>query len=301
MALTPRALFWIPTLIWATTWHVILYQLAESSALAGVVWRFGLAALLLAGWAYWRSESMRLSPALHAWLAGTGALQYGLNYYFVYEAERHIPSGLVAVLYSLMVFINAFTGALFFRRALTRRAMVCAAGGVLGVALIFWPEMVATQARPQAGLGLAFGLAAVACACAGNVLTLKISERTAVGLVPLLAWSMGYGAAFLGLVGAATGAGMAPGQSLAWWASLLYLTVFGSVLAFIAYFRLAQQAGPGRAALTSVLIPVIALAVSAALEGWVPQLLSLVGVTLSVGSVWWATRPTSAGIQRVGA
>lgn len=290
MALSTRTLFWIPTLIWATTWHAILYQLAETSALTGVVWRFGLAALLLAAWARWRGQALSLPPALHLWLAGTGAVQYGLNYYCVYEAERHIPSGLVAVLYSLMVFVNAFTGAWFFGRPLTRRAMVCAAGGVAGVVLIFWPEVVATQARPQAALGLGLGLLAVACACVGNVLTLKVSQR-GIGLVPLLAWCMGYGAFSLLALGLATGAPMAPGHSAAWWASLLYLAAFGSVLAFLAYFRLAQQAGPGTAALTSVIIPVIALAVSAALEGWVPQGLSLAGIALCVGSVWWASRP----------
>jgi drug/metabolite transporter (DMT)-like permease len=293
-ALSARSLFWIPTLIWASTWHVILYQLAETSALASVAWRFTLAALLLASCAVASGQSLRMPLQLQGWLAMTGGLQYGLNYLCVYLAEMRIPSGLVAVLFSLMVFINAFTGALFFKRPLAWRFMLCALGGVTGVAVIFWPEVLAAGARPQAALGLALGLLGVACACAGNVLTLKLNER-GLALVPLLAWCMGYGALSLVVAALISGSPLVPGHSLAWWASLLYLSALGSVLAFLAYFKLAQQQGPGRAALTSVIIPVIALAISAALEGWQPQALSLLGVALCSGSVWWATRPTNAG------
>ena len=70
------------------------------------------------------------------------------------------------------------------------------------------------------------------------------------------------------------------------------------MLAFLAYFTLAQREGPGRAALTGVLIPVIALAISAAPEGWRPHPLSLAGVALCLGSVWWATRPEAAAPAR---
>ncbi len=283
-------LFWTPTLIWASTWHVILYQLAETPALHGVAWRFALAALMLAGVAWQRGQSLRVPAKLHGWMMLTGTVQYGLNYLGVYEAEHYIPSGLVAVLFSLMVFVNAITGAWLLGRPLTRRALVCAVLGVAGVTAVFWPEVSAASARPQAALGLAWGLLAVACACTGNVLTLKLTTR-GVALVPLLAWCMGYGALAMLLVALASGQGLAVGHSLAWWVSLFYLAALGSVLAFLAYFRLGQLHGPGRAALTSVVIPVIALAVSAALEGWQPHALSYLGAALCLGSVWWANRP----------
>ena len=83
------------------------------------------------------------------------------------------------------------------------------------------------------------------------------------------------------------------GHTLAWWGSLLYLAAMGSVTAFLLYFKLAQREGPGRAALTGVLTPVIALLVSAALEGWQHSLLAGLGVMLCLGSVFVATRPTA--------
>ncbi len=290
---SPRLLFWGPTLIWASTWHVILYQLAEVPAINAVAWRFALASMLLFAIAAWRGETWRLPARLQPWLMLTGAVQFGLNYWSVYEAERYVPSGLVAVLFSLMVFGNAFSGAWLFGRAVTLRFLLAASVGVLGVALIFWPELRAASARPHAGRGLGLGLAAVACACTGNALTLMLSRR-GVPLVPMLAWGMAYGALSLLLSAGLSGSGWRLGHTAVWWGSLVYLAGVGSVLAFLLYFKLVQREGPGRAALTGVLVPVIALAVSAALEGWQPSLASWIGMALCLGSVYVATRPIRA-------
>jgi drug/metabolite transporter (DMT)-like permease len=151
---------------------------------------------------------------------------------------------------------------------------------------------VATHARANAALGLGLGLLAVVCACSGNALTLTLSRR-GLPLVPVLGWCMGYGALVLWVVAAWQGSASQIGHGAAWWLSLLYLTVFGSVVAFFVYFKLAQRVGPARAAMTGVMIPPIALAVSAALEGWQPSVLSCGGIVLCLGSVYVTTRPTT--------
>lgn len=289
---SPRLLFWIPTLIWASTWHVILYQLVDVPALNSVAWRFALAAAVLWALAVARGEAWRIPLRWHGWLALTGVVQYSINYWSVYEAERHIPSGLVAVLFSLMVFGNALGGWWMFGQRITRRFLGAAACGVAGVALIFWPEVLAAGARPNALLGLGIGLVAVTCACVGNVLTLRLAQR-GLPLLPMLAYCMGYAALALFALAGASGSVWRVGTGLAWWLSLLYLALLGSVVAFLLYFKLAQSIGPARAALTGVMIPPIALAVSAALEGWQPTPLSLAGVALCLGSVYVATRPAA--------
>jgi drug/metabolite transporter (DMT)-like permease len=115
-----------------------------------------------------------------------------------------------------------------------------------------------------------------------------------LALVPVLAWGMGYAALALLAVAAWQGQSLRPGHGWAWGVSLVYLAVFGSVTAFLLYFKLAQGIGAARAAMTGVMIPPIALVVSAALEGWRPTLLSFVGIALCVGSVYTATRPVAA-------
>ena len=289
--LPDRLLFWGPTLIWASTWHAILYQLASDvPVLNSVAWRFGLAALGLFAIARWQGASLRLPLSAHVLTLATGIVQYSGNYWSVYQAERYIPSGLVAVLFSLMVFGNALSGHFVFGQSVTRRFLLAASVGVGGVVMIFWPEIAATGARPTALLGLGLGLLAVLAACIGNVLTLTLTRRS-LALVPILAWSMGYGALFLILLSQASGVGLhfdwRPGYVL----SLLYLALFGSVTAFVLYFKMAQRHGPARAALTGVVIPVIALVISAVFEGWQPTTLSVAGMALCLGSLYAATRP----------
>ena len=257
--------------------------------LNSVAWRFALAAVMLLGFALWRGDSLRLPLSAHGLMLATGIVQYSGNYWSVYEAERHIPSGLVAVLFCLMVFGNALSGRFFFGQKVTRRFLVAASGGVLGVVLIFWPEIASTGARPTAAYGLAIGLFAVFAACVGNVLTLKLTRR-GLPLVPILAWSMGYGALFLVGMSGATGEGLHFDWHAPYVLSLLYLSVLGSVTAFVLYFKLMQRKGPASAALTSVVIPVIALGISAALEGWRPSALAVSGMVLCLGSIYAATR-----------
>ena len=127
-------------------------------------------------------------------------------------------------------------------------------------------------------------------ACAGNVLTLTMTRRS-LPLVPVLAWSMGYGSLFLVGLSLLTGTGLQIDLSARYLGSLLYLAVFGSVTAFVVFFKLAQLEGAARAALTGVVIPVIALAVSALLEGWQPTALAVAGMALCLGCVYIATRP----------
>jgi len=289
-----RLLFWGPTLIWASTWHVILYQLDSTvPVLNSVAWRFGLAALMLFAVARWQGTSLRLPLSAHGLMLATGIVQYSGNYWSVYQAELHIPSGLVAVLFCLMVFGNALSGRVFFGQRVSRRFLIAASGGVVGVVMIFWPEIAETGARPTAVLGLGLGLLAVLAACIGNVLTLTLTRRS-LPLIPILAWSMGYGALFLLLMSLLTGQGLHFDWRPSYLLSLLYLTVFGSVTAFVLYFKLAQRQGTARAALTGVVIPVIALVISAALEGWQPSWLSVAGMVLCLGSIYVATRPTGS-------
>lgn len=289
-------LFWTPTLIWASTWHVILYQLGEVPPMDSVAYRFGLASALLLGWVAWREgrRGLRFTPGEALAVAAVGGVQYGLNYLCVYLAERHIASGLVAVMFTLMAFGNAWAGRWFFGHPTTRQHAVGAAAGVAGVALIFWPEIAAATGQSDAGWGLAFAALATLAAVAGNVGTLKVMERVrarGMGLPAVLGLSMGLGALGLAAVSLAVDGRLQWDTRPAYAASLVYLAVFGSVVAFLTYFKLAEREGPGRAGLMAIVIPVIALGVSAALEGWRPTAASWVGMALALAGLWWAIRP----------
>jgi drug/metabolite transporter (DMT)-like permease len=272
-------LFLLAVLIWGTTWHAIVYQLAAGSPAFGVTLRFAIAGVLALGIAAARGDTLRLPVRAHGRLALQGAFMYSLSYLCVYHAELHVPSGLVAVGYSASPLLAGLASRALWGTPVTRRFLVGGVLGVAGVAVIFWPEVGASGARPQAALGLAFTVAAVLLSAIGS---LAASRNGALGLAfwPALGFSMLYGAA-LSSVGLA-GEPIVWPAALSWWVSLAYLSLAGSLLAFAAFLTLQQRVGPGRAATIGVMTPVVALAVSTAFEGYRPGWLTLAGVLLAV-------------------
>ena len=283
-------LFATCVLIWSTTWYAITFQIGEMSPEAGVALRFAIAGCTVLGWRALVGDRLRFGRADHARFALQGAFLYGVSYVAVYHAEQHVVSGLVAVGYSASPLVTGLGAHWLFGVRVTRRFVAGGLLGLLGVALIFWPDLIGASAKPQFLSGLGMGLMAVGFATLGNVLTLRLT-RQGLALLPLLAWSMGYGALALLGFAAASGLGWHLDPRPSYWLALLYLSAFGSVAAFLLYFKLAHRHGPGRAALTGMVIPVVALAVSAALEGWRPTLESGLGMLLCLGGLWGASRP----------
>src|SRR5262249_50847202 len=131
MPMGPTALFTIASLIWGSTWLAITFQLGRVAPEASVVYRFALAALLLAAWCLATGRSLRFSRGQHLWLAAQGTLLFGLNYLGVYRAEQYVASGLVAVLFSLIVFFNLVGARVFFAAPIKARTLLAATLGVI--------------------------------------------------------------------------------------------------------------------------------------------------------------------------
>ena len=74
----------------------------------------------------------------------------------MYWAERYVASGLVAVMFSLIVFLNLIGVRVFFATPVNRRTLAGATLGVTGVVALFWRDFSAGQA--DAALGVLFGV-----------------------------------------------------------------------------------------------------------------------------------------------
>src|ERR1700689_717963 len=147
-------LYLITTLIWGSTWLVIKFQLGLVPPVVSVAWRFGLAALMLAAYALARGRPLRFPWRPPGWIALQGLLLFGLNYIGVYLSEQYLTSGLVAVVFSLVVFLNALGMRVFFGRPIRATAVFAAALSVTGVALIFGRELLAVSSAGDELRGL---------------------------------------------------------------------------------------------------------------------------------------------------
>ncbi|HEV2220119.1 MAG TPA: DMT family transporter [Casimicrobiaceae bacterium] len=293
---SPVSLFLIATAIWGSTWLAIKFQLGVVAPEVSVAYRFAIAAVLLAAWCMATGRSLRFSARAHAFIALQGALLFGFNYVAVYEAERYATSGLVAVLFSTIVFMNPIGGRLLFGTPLTASTLGAAALGVVGVALLFAPELLQARHGGDAALGVAFGLGGTLVATGGNLAAVR-NQRARIPVLSGAAWGMAWGAASAAAVAVAQGTAWTLDLRPAYVVSLLYLAVFGSIVAFGAYLTLLGSVGPGPAAYVGVATPVVALLLSTLFEGyrWTP--LAAIGVVVAVYANWLAMRASRRAVR----
>ena len=301
-------LFAVCVLSWGTTWHAITYQLGHTTPEVGVALRFLLASVLVLGVCAARGMNLRFARRDHLLLAFQGLMMFGVSYVCVYHAERHLPSGLVAVGYSAAPLVAGLGAQALFGLRVTARFVGGGLLGLLGVALMFWPEFgkaaagVASQAQGAGALGAESSVAAgaaftVAAVCLSSCGSLAATRNRVRGLPfwPSLGFGMGYGGLATSLIAAGMGHSFMPPALLSWWASLVYLAVVGTVVSFACYLTIQERLGPGPSGTIGVMTPLLALGMSLLFEGYRPDALTGAGVLLAVaGNVLMLRRAKAA-------
>ncbi|PZQ16177.1 MAG: EamA family transporter [Ancylobacter novellus] len=282
---TDLGLYATLVLVWGTSWYAIHHQLGVVAPVVSLLWRFLLAAALCVCVALWRGERMAWPARLHLRFAAAGVLMFSTNFLLFYLAGRHVPTGLLAVVFALASPINLGLSTLFFRRPLEPRVLAGAAIGIAGVGCLYAPEIAGTGFDAAALGGLALSVAGTCCFCLGNMVSATIQED-GVGDRAATAWGMVYGSAWLFILCLAIGAPFSIDLRPPYLISLVWLAAGSSVAAFIAYLALIKRMGPARAGFATVLFPVVALAISSLFEDYHWGPLAIFGVGLvAVGNV----------------
>lgn len=278
-------LYLATVLIWGSTWLAITFQFGRVPPDVSVAYRFALAGLVLLGWALVRRLPLRFAWRDHVWMALQGGLLFGLNYVCIYFAETRISSGLVAVIFSLIVFCNIAGTRVCFGKAVQPLTVLAAALGVTGVALLFLPEIRRAAADADVIGGAAFAIVATISASCGNLVSAR-NQRRGLPVLQLNLYGMLYGAAFVALYAAGAGREFTFDLSWRYLLSLAYLAVFGSVIAFGAYLTLVGRIGADRAGYAGAVIPIVALVLSVCFEDLRLGVSEFVGIALClVGNV----------------
>ncbi|WP_381514924.1 DMT family transporter [Sphingorhabdus buctiana] len=286
--LNPRVAipFLVVSLIWGSTWLVIRDQLGTVPASWSVCYRFAVAAVGMFLLSAITRQSLRIDANGLKWTVLLGLMQFTLNFNFVYAAEHHITSGLVAVIFALLIVPNALLGKWWLGRDFSRNFIIGSLIASAGVALLMVQEYKAAPVGGQEVIvGTALTLIAVLCASVSNVMQVAPS----VGRFPttaILAWSMLWGALFNAAWSFINHGPPIIEMRAGYLGGVLYLGIIGSVVTFPLYFDLIRKIGPGKAAYTSVLIPVVAMLLSTLFEGYAWTALAAGGAILaSVGLV----------------
>lgn len=267
--------------IWGSTWFAITFQLGRVEPEASVSYRFLLASALLFAYCRLRRLPLRFALHEHAWIAAQGVTMFGASYVFVYYAEQHIVSGLVAVGYSASPLLGMFGQRLFFGTPITARIALGSVLGIAGIGVVFAPELGHLQGAERTALGATFTALAVVFSTFGSLAAHR-NHDAGIPVWQNMAWGMLYGALFSGLWSAAAGKQFAFEANPGYVLSLLYLVVFGSILAFTAFLILLGRIGAARSGYVGVMVPVAALIVSATFEGFDWRPLTFAGIAISL-------------------
>ena len=291
-------LFVIACLIWGSTFFAITLQLGEIAPAVSVVYRFALASAVLFAWCAARGDQLLMPWRAQRWMLLQGCATFGLSYICTYTSEQYLVSGLVAVLFALMVFWNPILNRFAFGTPLTWRTWSAGGVAVCGVTLLFYQSIQGAWNEILNGgeghflLGLMLALSATIASSVGNVVVIKVREQSSNVLLTM-AWSMLWGSLLVAAWVLLSGQSFAMPTTTRYWGGLLYLSLFGSVIAFAAYFTLIHRIGSDKAVYIGVVTPVISVLLSIQLEHFRPGPLEWGGMLLCLSSVAWALQSNS--------
>ncbi|ABG40729.1 protein of unknown function DUF6, transmembrane [Paraglaciecola sp. T6c] len=261
-------LYVLTVLIWGSTWLAIEFQLGDVPAPVSLAYRFAIAAFVMWCYCVFKGMNMRFSKTDHGFFMVLALCNFGLNYLVLYWAQNYLTSAMASIAFSTLLLMNIINTRLFFGRRIANRIYIGALLGVVGLGALFWPDMKDLDFTSDAMLGLGLALGGTFLASLGNMASVRNSSHQ-VGVMQGNAWGMLYGAVALVCVVLLSDAQFTFSTELSYVISLLYLSLFGTVIAFACYFLLLRDIGPEKASYSIVLFPIVAVLLSTVFEDFV--------------------------------
>jgi drug/metabolite transporter (DMT)-like permease len=285
--LTPRVLipFVIITVIWGSTWIVIRDQLGVVPPSWSVTYRFLLAGIIMLGVAVAKRENLSLTREQHVFAILFGVMQFSVNFNFVYRAEHYITSGLVAVVFALLVVPNAVFARIFLGHKMQRGFIIGSVIALGGLLLLFIHEARHDPGNMTATiLGVTLTFAGVLSASVANIM--QASKRAqGVAMPVMLGWGMLWGTLFNSVLALVTAGPPVIDMRIGYFSGVAYLGIFASAIAFSLYFKIIREIGPAKAAYSSVIIPILAMLISTVAEGYRWSALAIAGCVIALAGL----------------
>ena len=260
-------LYVVTVLIWGSSWLAIKYQLGSVDPMVSVAYRFMLASAL--SWLYCRFSGrlMRYSLRDHGFMFLQGSSLFALNYWLFYLSELTLTSGLAAVIFSTIVVMNMMNGVLFLKNRLELRVVLGAGIGLFGIIVVFWPEVTDFESGSENLFAVSLAVLATLLASLGNIASAR-NQRKGIPVVQANTFGMTYGALLMLVLSWATGREFTFEVTLPYVSSLVFLSVFASIIAFWTYLTLLGRVGVERAAYATLFFPLVALGFSTVFEDY---------------------------------
>ena len=275
-------LYVVTILIWGSSWLAIKFQLGVVDPMVSVAYRFLLASGI--SWIYCRYSGLQLSFRLrdHGFMFLQGVSLFALNYWLFYISELTLTSGLAAVIFSTIVVMNMLNGAIFLKNRLELRVVIGAVLGLSGIILVFWPEVSDFETGSENLFAATLAVLATFLASLGNIASAR-NQREGIPVIQSNTYGMTYGALLMLVLAWSTGREFNFELTVSYVSSLVFLSVFASIIAFWSYLTLLGRVGVERAAYATLIFPLVALGISTIFEGYQWTAYAVIGIVLILG------------------
>lgn len=285
-------LYSLTVLIWGSTWLAIEFQLGDVAPEVSLFYRFALAAILMWVYCLVARVPVRFTRRDHGFLLLLALGNFSINYLMMYWAQMHITSAMASIAFSTMLLMNIINTRLFFGNKIAPRTYVGALIGIAGIVALFWDDLRGMQAGDTSVVGLLLVLIGTLIASLGNMVSVRNSNQN-LNIFAVNACAMTYGTLVLLALALVRGVPFTISLETSYVASLLYLSLFGTVIAFASYFALLRNIGPERASYAVVLFPFVAVTLSSIFEDFVWTTPVIIGFCLViVGNLIVLTSPS---------
>jgi len=278
-------LFIITLFCWSPTWYVIKFQLGYVDPLVSVFYRFLIASFIIFIFLIIKNKKLKFSINQHLWFLVFGICLYSINYVFLYLSNTYLISAFPAIVFSTLVIMNIIGEKFYFKNKPSIKTLIGASIGMIGILIIFNDEIFNFSFNEGTHIGLFLALIGTFFASTGNM----VHQRNLNNNFPsiqTIAYAMFYGSIVTLVITRFRGAELLFETSFSYISSLLYLSIFGSIFAFVSYLKLIEKVGSGRAGYVNVVMPVLALMISTIFENLEWQYNLIMGLPiLIIGAV----------------
>ena len=151
--------------------------------------------------------------------------------------------------------------------------------GLSGLSLVFWPELLGVESDTGILTGLLLAFSATYLSSLGNIVSVR-NQKRGIPVLHANAYGMTCGTLTMLLITIISGEEWVFDWNPEFLLSLIFLSVFASVVGFWSYLTLLGRVGADRGAYATLLFPVVALGISTVLEDYRWTLISASGVVL---------------------
>ncbi|MDP6246171.1 MAG: DMT family transporter [SAR324 cluster bacterium] len=285
-------LYGITILIWGSSWIMIKFQVEVVSASISVFYRFFLAAIILQCLCLIKRQKSVYALREYIFIAIQGFCLFAVNYWLFYLSAEYLSSGLMALIFSTIVVMNMINGRIWFGTPINLKMVFGAMMGISGLTLVFWPEIQWEDSNYNMFKGLLLAFVATYFSSLGNIVSLR-NQKKGIPVFYSNAYAMTFGCLTMLMITMITDEHWNFSWNPQFLLSLVFLSVFASVVGFWCYLTLLGRVGADRGAYATLIFPIVALSISTVFEGYQWSLIAISGVVLILLGNFIILKPSS--------